>query len=98
VATVPPTLALCREHFGARAPVVFGWIFASHQLGSAVAAFGGGVIRDVTGSYDLAWFGAGILCMVAAVLSISIRRNLPTATGTMLSTNPEEAAAAQAHG
>ena len=59
VATVPPTLALCREHFGARAPVVFGWIFASHQLGSAVAAFGGGVIRDVTGSYDLAWFLAG---------------------------------------
>ena len=59
VATVPPTLALCREHFGARAPVVFGWVFASHQLGSAVAAFGGGVIRDVTGSYDLAWFLAG---------------------------------------
>ena len=37
VATVPPTLALCREHFGVRAPVVFGWVFASHQLGSAVA-------------------------------------------------------------
>ena len=77
VATVPPTLALCREHFGARAPVVFGWVFASHQLGSAVAAFGGGVIRDVTGSYDLAWFLAGALCMVAAVVSIAIRRNLP---------------------
>ena len=35
VATVPPTLALCREAFGAPAPVVFGWIFASHQLGAA---------------------------------------------------------------
>ena len=67
VATVPPTLALCREHFGARAPVVFGWVFAAHQLGSAVAAFGGGVIRDVTGSYDWAWLGAGALCMLAAV-------------------------------
>jgi MFS family permease len=99
VATVPPTLALCREHFGARAPVVFGWVFAAHQLGAAVAAFGGGVIRDVTGSYDLAWLLAGALCMVAAVLSISIRRNPPAEPDeTALPTNPPEAAAAQAHG
>jgi MFS family permease len=98
VATVPPTLALCRQHFGDRAPIVFGWVFASHQLGSAVAAFGGGVIRDATGSYDLAWFGAGALCMVAAVASISIRRRPPAVTETALSTSPTEAAAAQAHG
>jgi MFS family permease len=98
VATVPPTLALCREHFGTRAPVVFGWVFASHQLGSAVAAFGGGVIRDVTGSYDLAWFLAGGLCMGAAAASISIRRNPPPPPGTALPTSPTEAAAAQAHG
>ena len=98
VATVPPTVALCREHFGARAPVVFGWVFASHQLGSAVAAFGGGVIRDVTGSYDLAWFVAGALCMLAAVMSIAIRRNPPPEPETALPTHPEEAAAAQAHG
>ena len=79
--------------------MVFGWVFASHQLGSAVAAFGGGVIRDVTGSYDLAWFLAGGLCMVAAVASISIRRNPPPpSTATLLPTDPEEAAAAQAHG
>jgi MFS family permease len=105
VATVPPTLALCREHFGARAPVVFGWVFAAHQIGSAVAAFGGGVIRDVTGSYDLAWFLAGGLCMVAAVASISIRRFArPTVPppaaddGAGLPPSPEQAAAAQAHG
>ncbi|MGY1753733.1 MFS transporter [Blastococcus sp. SYSU D01042] len=97
VATVPPTLALCREHFGERAPVVFGWVFAAHQLGSAVAAFGGGVIRDVTGSYDLAWFLAGALCMAAAVMSVSIRRDLPPRE-TALPTGPAEAAAAQAHG
>ncbi len=98
VATVPPTLALCREHFGVRAPVVFGWVFASHQVGSAVAAFGGGVIRDVTGSYDLAWFLAGGLCMVAAAASIAIRRNPPPPPETALPTNATEAAAAQAHG
>jgi MFS family permease len=83
VATVPPTLALCREHFGARAPVVFGWVFAAHQVGSAIAAFGGGMIRDVTGSYDLAWILAGGLCLAAAAMSIAIRpaRSLPVLAG-----------------
>jgi MFS family permease len=99
VATVPPTLALCRQHFGDRAPIVFGWVFASHQLGSAVAAFGGGVIRDATGSYDLAWFLAGGLCMVAAVLSISIRRQHPPAPDEVgFPPSPTQAAAAQTHG
>ena len=36
VATVPPTIALCRQHFGADGPIVFGWVFASHQFGAAV--------------------------------------------------------------
>ncbi|RBY97997.1 MFS transporter [Blastococcus sp. TF02-8] len=98
VATVPPTLALCREHFGARAPVVFGWVFAAHQLGSAFAAYGGGVIRDVTGSYDLAWYLAAGLCMAAAAMSISIRRNRTTPTATTLPTDRVTAAADQAHG
>jgi predicted MFS family arabinose efflux permease len=98
VATVPPTLALCREFFGARAPVVFGWVFASHQVGSAFAAFGGGLVRDVTGSYDLAWFLAGALCIAAAAMSFLIPRSLRPAVGTALPTDRDEAAAAQAHG
>jgi hypothetical protein len=59
---------------------------------------GGGVIRDVTGSYDLAWFLAGGLCMLAAIASVSIRRNLPPPRETALPTSQVEAAAAQAHG
>jgi MFS family permease len=98
VATVPPTLALCREHFGARAPVVFGWVFASHQLGSAFAAFGGGVIRDVTGSYDLAWLLAGGLCLLAAALSLSIRRVLPAARPAAVPTEPGTASVTTTHG
>lgn len=99
VATVPPTLALVREHFGARAPVVFGWVFASHQIGSAFAAFGGGVIRDVTGSYDLAWFLAGGLCLAAAAMSLSIRRRpAPPATPPAVPTEPTTASAATTHG
>ncbi|GAB2925876.1 MFS transporter [Streptomyces mayteni] len=73
VATVPPTIALCREHFGEEGGVVFGWVLASHQLGAAVVAFGAGLIRDVTGSYDLAWTLAGALCAVAAVSVMLVR-------------------------
>jgi MFS family permease len=74
VATVPPTLALCRQEFGARAAVVFGWVFASHQLGAAAAALAAGLVRDALGSYDAAWYGGAVLCVVAAVASIAIRR------------------------
>ena len=74
VATVPPTVALCRRIFGDRGTIVFGWVFASHQIGAAAAALAAGVIRDTLGSYTYAWVGGACLCAVAAVLSISIRR------------------------
>ncbi len=74
VATVPPTLALTREAFGASAPIVFGWIFASHQLGASFAALVAGLARDALGSYDAAWYGGAALCVVGAALSLSIRR------------------------
>ncbi|GAB3446949.1 MFS transporter [Actinophytocola sediminis] len=75
IATVPPTVALCRERFGERGPVVFGWVFAAHQIGAAVAAFGAGMVRDLRGNYDLAWWFAGGLCVIAALLSLAIRPN-----------------------
>lgn len=75
VATVPPTLAICQQYFGERSPVVFGWVFASHQLGAAIAASGAGIIRDVQGRYDLAWIIAGGLCFIAAGLSWAIPRH-----------------------
>jgi MFS family permease len=74
VATVPPTIVLCRDYFGARTPVVFGWVFASHQLGAAVAAAGAGWLRDRDGTYDAAFYLAAGLCAVAAVLCAGIRR------------------------
>jgi MFS family permease len=78
VATVPPTIALCRSYFGANTPVVFGWVFASHQLGAAVAAFGAGYLRDEHGSYDVAFYVAAGLCVVAAAMCVSIRRPAST--------------------
>ena len=74
VATVPPTIVLCREYFGARTPVVFGWVFASHQLGAAGAAAGAGWIRDLQGNYDLAFYLAAGLCVIAAGLCGAVRR------------------------
>ncbi|RDH78311.1 MFS transporter [Mycolicibacterium moriokaense] len=74
VATVPPTIVLCRRFFGANTPVVFGWVFASHQLGAAIAAAGAGKLRDLQGNYNLAFYLAAGLCIVAAALCAKVRK------------------------
>ncbi|AZM53871.1 MFS transporter [Streptomyces sp. WAC 01529] len=74
VATVPPTLALCREHYGDDSAIVFGWVLASHQVGAAIVAFAGGVVRDTFGSYDVIWYASGALCAAAALMALVIRR------------------------
>jgi len=67
VATVPPTVTLCIRRFGAqRGPLVYGWVFFGHQVGAAVAAWGAGYLRDSTGSYQSAFFIAGVACLIAA--------------------------------
>jgi predicted MFS family arabinose efflux permease len=75
VATVPPTVALCREAFGRAGTVVFGWVFAAHQIGAAVASVAAGFARDRTGTYTMAWFSAALLCVVAAGISVRVRRS-----------------------
>ncbi|MET8714264.1 MFS transporter [Streptomyces sp. NPDC004735] len=74
VATVPPTLALCREQYGEDSAIVFGWVLASHQVGAALVAFLGAVARDATGSYDVVWYASGALCAMAALMALMIRR------------------------
>ncbi|MFE2551067.1 MFS transporter [Streptomyces sp. NPDC059355] len=74
VATVPPTIALCREHYGEDSAIVFGWVLASHQVGAAAVAFLGGLARDAFGSYDLVWYASGALCAMAALMAMVIRR------------------------
>jgi MFS family permease len=75
VATVPPTVALTADIFGReRVGIVFGWIFAAHQIGAAAAALGAGLIRDDTGSYHWAFLLAGALCMGASLAVARIRR------------------------
>ena len=75
VATVPPTVAITADTFGAeRVGIVFGWIFASHQLGAAFAAWAAGASRGWFGTYNYAFVSAGVLCLVASALSLRIGR------------------------
>lgn len=75
VATVPPIVKLLNEVFGKReAPVLVSWIYAIHQVGSAAAAMGAGVLRDYTGSYLVGFVTAGVACLLAAWLVMRIGR------------------------
>ncbi|AEG51124.1 major facilitator superfamily MFS_1 [Sphingobium chlorophenolicum L-1] len=75
VATVPPTVKLTAQRFGPeRANIVFGWIFAGHQLGAASAALAGGLSRTIWQSYMPAFVAAGILCLIGAGLVLLINR------------------------
>jgi MFS family permease len=75
IATVPPTVRLTAQRFGTeRANLVFGWIFAGHQLGAGAAAFGAGLSRTVLATYLPAFFAAGALCILAALMALAISR------------------------
>lgn len=74
IATVPPTVKLAAQSFGReKAPLVFGWVFTGHQVGSAIAAVGGGLSRDALASHLPAFYTAGAACIVAAVVVLAIR-------------------------
>ena len=73
IATVPPTVRLTAERFGReQANLVFGWVFAGHQIGAATAAYGAGFSRTEFSSYLPAFFAAGVLCLIAALLVLTI--------------------------
>ncbi len=75
VATVPPTVTLCREAYGIdKGAIVFGWVFAAHMVGAAAAAAVSGVMRASSGDYLSAWLLAGSLALAAAVAVLFIPR------------------------
>ena len=80
IATVPPTVKITADRFGReKAGIVFGWIFAGHQIGAAFAAFGAGLIRTEYSTYLPAFFVAGALCIIAALAIISVRKSSSSA-------------------
>ena len=80
VATVPPTVALSRSAFGPeRGGIIFGWVFAAHMIGAALAAAVSGALRATAGSYTSAWLIAGALAITAAGCSLLLPRPIPAA-------------------
>jgi predicted MFS family arabinose efflux permease len=81
VATVPPTVVLCRTAFGPeRGGIVFGWVFAAHMVGAGVAAAASGALRTASGDYTSAWLLAGVLAVIAAAASMALPKPERTAT------------------
>ena len=75
VATVPPTIELTRQRFGIqKSAMIYGWIFAAHQVGAGIAAYSGGVIYNVFGSYTWAFLLAGGFCGLASLFVLLIKK------------------------
>lgn len=80
IATVPPTVALVADVFGRRnVGVVYGWVFAAHMLGAAIAAWVAGVVRESVGDYAAAFVAAGWIAIIAGFAALAIRRARPPA-------------------
>lgn len=78
LSTVPLTTGLVAQLFGIRyLATLFGLVFVGHQLGSFLGAWLGGYVYDATGSYDIVWWVAVALGVVAAALHWPIREPRP---------------------
>ncbi len=76
VATVPPTIVLCRAILGPqRGTVIYGWVFASHQLGASTAALGAALLRTKFGNYSIAFYISGLLCIVTCYFVLQIAKD-----------------------
>ena len=72
------TVRLTTEAVGVRdAPIAFGWIVASHQIGAGVGALGAGLVRSSLATYTPAWVAAGAICILAALVVLRIGRRAP---------------------
>ena len=77
VATVPPTIMLCRAVLGPqRASVVYGWVFVGHQIGGSIAAFGAAVLRVKLGDYAAAFYISGLMCIVTSYFVLQIAKGV----------------------
>ena len=78
IATVPPTIGLTRREFGIKkSAMMYGWMVAFHQVGAAVATFGGGLLYNAFDSYTSAFVLAGIFCGLGSLFVILLRKHNP---------------------
>lgn len=73
IATVPPTANLTAKIYGRGSlGTIYGWIFFSHMVGAALAAFLGGFFHDVLGDYHAIFISATLIGLIAVLLSLRI--------------------------
>lgn len=76
VATVPPTVMLCRTILGPdRGTIIYGWVFASHQIGGSIAALGAAIVRVKFGDYAAAFYASGVLCIITSYFVLQIGKS-----------------------
>ena len=74
LSTVPPTNAIVAQIFGvAHLSMLGGFVFFSHQIGSFMGVWLGGVLYDKTGSYDIVWYIAIALGVFAALINLPVK-------------------------
>jgi predicted MFS family arabinose efflux permease len=74
LSTVPPTNATVAQIFGvAHLSMLGGFVFFSHQIGSFMGVWLGGLLYDRTGSYDIVWYIAIVLGVFAAIVNLPVR-------------------------
>jgi predicted MFS family arabinose efflux permease len=87
LSTVPPTNSIVAHMFGVRyLAMLSGFTFFSHQIGSFLGAWLGGMLYDVSGSYDIVWYLTIALGIVAGLINLPIDereiRRLPVAAAS----------------
>ncbi|MFN3296991.1 MFS transporter [Caldimonas sp.] len=74
LSTVPPTNAVVAQIFGVQyLSMLGGFVFFSHQIGSFLGVWLGGLLYDSTGSYDVVWWIAVALGVFAALVNLPVR-------------------------
>ncbi|NQW94414.1 MAG: MFS transporter, partial [Polaromonas sp.] len=74
LSTVPPTNAAVAQIFGvAHLSMLSGFVFFSHQIGSFLGVWLGGVLYDRTGSYDIVWYITIALGIFAGLINLPVR-------------------------
>jgi MFS family permease len=74
LSTIPPTNAVVAQIFGvAHMSMLGGFVFFSHQIGSFMGVWLGGVLYDRTGSYDIVWYISIALGVFAGLINLPVR-------------------------
>ena len=74
LSTVPPTNAAIAQIFGIQhLSMLSGFVFFSHQIGSFMGAWLGGVLYDKTGSYNIVWYLCIALGVFGALINMPVR-------------------------